>query len=274
MKFYEYGSREKPVIVMLSGSFCPACALDYLYIPLSESNYIIVPEYNGHYEGSSAFTTRRKEAALVAKHLSELKINAVDLVYGQSMGCEVGIELIHQLIDSGVDIRRAIFDGAPCIRLSKPYKVFMYFKFKTMINMMRNKSVDEVMSWKFLNKFTNGDTQSLRPMIESLIEIAPFLTKESIKNENECCYSFDFPQLPESIQRNMHFLYGSGEKAYKTCHKLVKKAYPHSLMTVFEGYGHMTYSLRHTEEYLKLINNDNGSLLFLQNEDVILKNKE
>ncbi len=172
------------------------------------------------------------------------------------MGCEVGIELIHQLIHSGVDIRHAIFDGAPCIRLSKPYKAFMYFKFKTMINMMRNKSVDEVMGWKFLNKFTNGDTQSLRPMIESLIEIAFFLTKESIKNENECCYTFDFPQLPESIQHNMLFLYGSGEKAYKTCHKLVKNAYPNAEITVFNDYGHMTYSVRNTEEYLKLIGNE------------------
>ena len=240
MRFFEYGNSEKPLIVMLTGSFCPANALDYLYIPLSASNYIVVPEYSGHYEGSGSFTTRQNEAALVAKHLTELKIQTVDLVYGQSMGCEVGIELIHQLINSGVDVRHAVFDGAPCIRLSKPYKSFMYFKFKTMINMMRNKSVDEVMSWRFLNKFTNGDTQALRPMIESLIEIAPFLTKESIKNENECCYTFDFPQLPESIQRNMHFLYGRGEKAYKNCHKLVKNAYPYAEMTVLDGYGHMT----------------------------------
>lgn len=259
MRFYEYGKRGNPVIVMLSGSFCPANALDYLYIPLSESYYIIVPEYNGHYEGGGTFTTRQNESALVSKYLTDSNIKAVDLVYGQSMGSEVGIELIHQLINLGVDVRHAIFDGAPCIRLSKPYKAFMYFKFKTMINMMRNKSVDEVMSWKFLNKFTNGDTQALRPMIESLIEIAPFLTKESIKNENECCYTFDFPQLPKSIQSNMHFLYGSGEKAYKICHKLVKNAYPYSEMTVFDDYGHMTYSIRHTEEYLKLIENDIGN---------------
>ncbi len=118
---------------------------------------------------------------------------------------------------------------------------------------MRDKSVDEVISWKFLNKFTNGDTEALRPMIESLVEVAPYLTKESIKNETECCYTFDFPKFSEEMQKRIHFLYGSEEKAYKTCHKLVEKYYPYAKMTVYEGYVHMTYSARHTQKYLELI---------------------
>lgn len=253
MNFYQYGDKQKPLILMLTGSFCPSNALDYLYCPLSEKFHIIIPEYNGHYKGSHDFTTRKNEAMLIAKHLSDLNIQTVDLIYGQSMGCEIGIELIHQLTNSGIQVKHALFDGAPCIRLSKPYKMFMYFKFRTMINMMRNKTVEEVMNWKFLNKFTNGDTEALQPMIESLIEIAPFLTNESIKNETECCYTFDFPKLSEHLQNKLHFLYGSGEKAYKTCNKFVKKAYPYAEITVFDGYGHMTYSTRHTDKYLDLI---------------------
>lgn len=253
MKFYHYGNRSAPLIIMLTGSFCPAAALDYLYKPLSKDFHIVIPDYNGHYEGSADFTTRQNEAALIARYLSEKGITSVAMLYGQSMGSEIGIELLRQLTESGVEVKHALFDGAPCIRLSNPYKLFMYFKFKTMINMMRDKSADEVIKWKFLNKFTNGDTEALRPMIESLIAVAPYLTRKSIKSETECCYTFDFPQFTDEMQQRIHFLYGSGEKAYTTCHKQVERAYPNAKMTVLDGYGHLTYSAKHTDEYIELI---------------------
>ena len=253
MKFYEYGDQSNPLIIMLTGSFCPAKALDYIYKPLSDDYHIILPEYNGHYKGSKPFTTRQNEAYEIVQYLKSKKLTTVSLIYGQSMGSEIGIELMHQLLRGKINVKHAIFDGAPCIRLSAPYKSFMYFKFKTMINMMRNKSVDEVINWRFLNKFTNGDTESLRPMIESLITIAPYLTKQTIRNENECCYTFNFPKFSDKMQTRIHFLYGSGEKAYKTCNMLVRKAYPNAQMTVFKDYGHLTFSAKHTEKYIKLI---------------------
>lgn len=256
MKFYRHGNTSDPVIIMLTGSFCPAAALNYLYQPLSKKYCVVSPEYNGHYKGSSPFTTRQKEAAQIVHYIKKHGISSVAMIYGQSMGSEIGLELMHQLTALGIEVKHALFDGAPCIRLSKPYRLFMYFKFKTMINMMRNQSADDVIGWKFLHKFTDGDTEALRPMIESLVEVAPYLTKKSIRRETECCYTFDFPPFSDEMQKRIHFLYGSGEKAYKTCHKLVKRAYPGAKMTVFDGYAHMTYSTKHTEAYISLMENE------------------
>lgn len=177
------------------------------------------------------------------------------MLYGQSMGSEIGIELIRQLIECGIKVEHAVFDGAPLIKLSVPYKMFMYFKFRTLTKLMKGRDVEEVINYRFLNKFTNGDTASLRPLIEALVTIAPYLTDETVRNETECCYTFDFPKFSTSVQKRMHFLYGSGEKAYKTCRKLVKKAYPHAKMTVFKDYGHMTYSVRNTDKYVKMLIN-------------------
>ena len=253
MIIHEYGNISKPLIIMLAGSFCPAKALDYLYKPLSKEYHIILPDYNGHYQGSKPFTTRQNEANEIVKYIKSKNLTTVSLIYGQSMGAEIGIELMRQLVQSKINVKHALFDGAPCIRLSAPYKAFMYFKFKTMINMMRNKTADEAINRKFLNKLTNGDTESMRPVIESLVTIAPYVTKQTIRNENECCYTFDFPRFSNKIQTRIHFLYGSGEKAYKTCSALVKKAYPCAKMTVFKDYGHMTFSVKHTEKYIALI---------------------
>ena len=253
MIFYEYGEKNEQVIIMLPGSFCPADALEYLYKDLADEFHVITIDYNGHYEGGGTFTTRQKEAGEIRDYLKGKGIDSVRMVYGQSMGSEVGMELASLMIKSGMKVDRCFFDGAPMIVLSKPYKMFMYYKFRTMIHMMKDKKIDDVIRWKFLKKFTNGDTESVRPMLESLIEIAPVISDESIRNETECCYTFDYPEMTEEMQRSIYFLYAKDEKACKTCYRPVKKAYPLANFKVLDGYGHLTYSVKCQPEYINLL---------------------
>lgn len=254
MKFSVFGEKSNPVVVMLTGSFCPGECLDYIYSRMKDY-YIIVPTYNGHYKDSKDFTTRQNEACEIKKHLQNLGIKKIHMIYGQSMGSEIGMELYRQLFDEGIAVYNLFFDGAPMIRLSWAYKAFMRFKFSMMIKMFRDKSLEEAMNMKFLKKFTGNKINSLKSMIESLVTIAPYLTKNSIKNEVECCYTFDFPVLDEAMQKHTYFFYGEEEKAYKTCCKLVKKAYPHANYRIEKGHGHMTYSCEYTDEYVEWLKN-------------------
>lgn len=249
MKFQVIGQKGNPVVIMLTGSFCPGECLEYLYSRMDDY-YVIVPTYNGHYEGAKDFTTRENEASEIREYLSRLGIDHIRMIYGQSMGSEVGMELYRQLSPEGVKVDYLFFDGAPMIRLSTPYKAFMRFKFGTMIKMFRDKTIDEAMNMKFLKQFAGDRIESLRPMIESLVEVAPYLTKNSLKNEVECCYTFDYPEVDEEMQKHTYFFYGEDEKAYKTCYKLVKKAYPLANYRVEKGHGHISYSCDFTEEYV------------------------
>jgi hypothetical protein len=252
MKFHTFGNKENPVVIMLSGSFCPGECMKYLYDIWKKEFYIIVPDYNGHYQGST-FSTRQNEAQEIVEYSKEQGITRIKMVYGQSMGAEIAIELIHQLLEAGIAVDKGFFDGAPCIKLSKAYKAFMYYKFKTLIHTLKDKNAEDVAQIKFLNKFTNGDTESLRIMMEPTIAVSKFITDESIKNENECCYTFDFPEFNEDYQKNLCFFYAREEKAYRTCIKGVKKAYPNANYKVVSGYGHMTYSAKNTEKYTAMI---------------------
>lgn len=175
------------------------------------------------------------------------------MIYGQSMGSEVGMELYRQLSEDGIKVNNLFFDGAPMIRLSRAYKVFMRFKFGTMIKVFRDKTIDEAMNMKFLKKFAGNKINSLKPMIESLVMIAPYLSKKSLKNEVECCYTFDFPVLDNDMQKKTYFFYGEDEKAYKTCYKLIQKAYPYANYHIEKGHGHMTYSCEYIDEYVNWI---------------------
>lgn len=60
---------------------------------------------------------------------------------------------------------------------------------------MKKKDVDHILNMKLIKKIARGNTENLRPMIEPMALISQFLTKESIKNETECCYTFDFPSF-------------------------------------------------------------------------------
>lgn len=107
----------------------------------------------------------------------------------------------------------------------------------------------------FIKQFGGSKVSSLRPMLEDLAEVCPYVSRQSIKNQVECCYTFDFPVMSEEMQKNMYFLYGAEEKAYKTCFKGVKKAYPHANYKVEDGHGHMTFSVEHTDAYVEMLKN-------------------
>lgn len=252
MRIQALGDRNKPVIVMLSGSFCKSGSLKYLYEKLAADYCIILPEYNGHYENST-FTTRQNEAGEIKEYIQQNGIDRIRMLYGQSMGAEVTIELLRQLTEVHIEVDHIFLDGAPCIKLSPLYKKVMYLKFRSMINMIRKKDVDELLNGKLMKKFSNGDTESLRPMLEAIASQAAVLTDETVKNETECCYTFDFPTFDETVQRKMHFFYGGSEKAYRLCCDGVKKAYPKAVYTVADGYGHLTYSIKETDAYIKLL---------------------
>ena len=163
------------------------------------------------------------------------------------------IELLRQLLGTNIAVDHCFLDGAPCIKLPWLFKKVMYLKFKSMIGMVKKKDIDSVQGGGLLKKFFGGDKEGLRPMLEAFAEAASILTKETIKNETECCYTFDFPPFDEDVQRNMHFLYGSQEKAYKLCFDGVKNAYPMADYTIANGYGHMTYSVKETDQYIDLL---------------------
>ena len=253
MRFNTYGNTDNPVIIMLSGSFCSGKSMKKIYDVLKDEYYIIVPDYNGHYENSGTFTTRYSEAREIEEYIVGKKYKNIEMIYGQSMGSEVGIELLKQLLEKDVKVHKAWFDGAPFIKLSFLYKKFMYFKFKTMINMFRAKSVDEVMNWKFMKMFVGDKTEAVRPAIEGMMLSIPYLTDETIKRETECCYTFDFPKMSDEMQENICFFYGEDEKAYKTCRKCVEKAYPKSKKIIKKGHGHLTYAFENTTDYINVI---------------------
>ena len=109
MKFDVFGDKKNPVIIMLTGSFCEGKCLEYLYSKMCDEYYIIVPTYNGLYAESMDFTTRENEAGEITDYLMVHDIACVKMIYGQSMGTEIGMELLRQLRDKGTKVEKVFF---------------------------------------------------------------------------------------------------------------------------------------------------------------------
>ena len=152
MRFQTMGNLNDPLIIMLPGSFCPSISLKYLYENLSDTYQILLPESNGHDENST-FTSRKEEAKAIVAYIQKEQIKKVKIIYGQSMGAEIGIELLHQLLKENMEVEYCFFDGSPCTKLPCLYKKLMYLVFKKFLNGMKNKSLEEVLRSKIIKKF-------------------------------------------------------------------------------------------------------------------------
>ena len=103
MKFQTIGNPNDSLIIMLPGSFCPSSGLNYLYEKLKDDYCIVLVEYNGHYENST-FSSRQNEAKEVVEYIQKQNIHTIKMIYGQSMGAEIAIELFKQLEKTNIDV--------------------------------------------------------------------------------------------------------------------------------------------------------------------------
>lgn len=253
MIFNTFGNLENPVVIMLAGSFCPSESLEIIYNDLKSDYYIVAPTYNGCHGNSKAFTSRQNEAAEICSYIKSNGISTVKMVYGQSMGSEVGFELIYQLINNGIVVEHGFFDGAPCAFLSKPMRKIMFVVFRKFINSLHGKSFEDAMNNGLIKMMSNKDPELLKPMIEPIFSIIDYLTDETLKNQVECCYTFDFPKFQKDIEIRFHFFYGKSEKAYRLCFKKTKKSYPDANYVIKKEYGHCTYLVKNTDDYMRVL---------------------
>ena len=93
MRIHTCGVEGRPVIIMLPGSFCNADTMANIITRLKPEFHILAVDYSGQYAGSETpFTSRAGESEKIIRYLREQAIRSVALIYGQSMGGEMGME--------------------------------------------------------------------------------------------------------------------------------------------------------------------------------------
>ena len=256
MKFETAGNKTNPAVIMLNGSFTTGKGLLPMAQPLSDSYYIILPTYDGHYENGGEFTTRADQAEKIRDYLLQENIRHIALVHGVSMGAEIALTLAFVLEGSGIAADRYLFDGGPYFAFPKEFRSVMQKKFIGLLRLTQQGSTEELMarfaSHKLTQRIVQGDLTPYRSMIEDIALAVPYMSEASICRESDACYTFDFPAIPKAEQKKFLFTWSDNEPAYK-CKEKIKKTYPHAKFCYVKGLGHCGLLCRKPETYLRLL---------------------
>ena len=166
MRIHTFGAESAPVVIMLPGSFCNADTMANIITRLEREFHILAVDYNGQYAGSEkSFTSRRGEAEEIIRYIQGHAISSVALVYGQSMGGEMGMELLAQLKKNGITAGGAFFDGGPFLRFPKVVSKLLGSKFKTIVGNLRGKTLEEALKEPTIVKFSGGKPERYSNML-------------------------------------------------------------------------------------------------------------
>ncbi len=250
MRIHNYGEKNTPVIIMLPGSFCNADTMANLISKLEAEFHVLAVDYNGQYAGSEKpFTSRSGEAGEIIRYLRRQSISSVALVYGQSMGGEMGMELIAQCRKNGIAVHAAFFDGGPFLRFPKIVSRLLGNKFKTIVDNLRGKTLEEALREPTIVKFSGGKPERYSNLLGSICQNAIYMSNETLEREANACVTFDYPAFDEEFQKHLCFFYSKEESAWRFCHKKLEKTYPCAQYTLVSGYGHVGYPGEHLAEY-------------------------
>ena len=250
MRIHVYGENHAPVVITLPGSFCNADTMKNIITQLEGEFHVLSVDYNGQYEGSEKpFTSRRGEAEEIIRYLQEQGISSVALVYGQSMGGEIGMELLSQLKDNNIAALAAFFDGGPFLHFPKVVSKLLGNKFKTIIGNLRGKTLKEALLEPTIVKFSGGKPERYQNMLGSICQNAAYMSDETLEREAVACVTFDYPPMERDFQNHLFFFYCKEEPAWRFCHRKLRRAYPHARYKLVSGYGHVGYPGEHLEEY-------------------------
>jgi len=250
MRIQHYGEENAPVMIMLPGSFCNADTVANIISKLEAEFRILAVDYNGQYAGSEkSFTSRSGEAGEIIRYLRGHSISSVALVYGQSMGGEMGMELIAQCMKNGIAVHAAFFDGGPFLHFPKFVSRLLGNKFKTIVGNLRGKTLEEALREPTIVKFSGGKPERYSNLLGPICQNAIYISDETLEREADACVTFDYPAMDEDFQKHLYFFYSREESAWRFCHRKLKKAYPHAQYKLVSGYGHVGYPGEHLTEY-------------------------
>ena len=185
----------------------------------------------------------------IIRYLQKHGISSVALVYGQSMGGEMGMELLSQLHQKGIPVGAAFFDGGPFLRFPKVVSRLLGNKFKSIVGNLRGRTPEEALQDPTIVKFSGGKPERYSNMLGPICRNAAYMSDETLEREADACVTFDFPALDAEFQKKLYFFYSEEESAWRFCRRRLKKAYPHAQYHLVSGYGHVGYPGEHLKEY-------------------------
>lgn len=257
MIFDTIGDRNNPVIIMINGSFTSGKSLSNIAEKLSDDFYMIMPTYDGHHENGGEFSTRAIQVQKMIEYIRKENISKIALIQGISMGAEVALDLAAAISNTDdIEVNSCFFNGGPFFNFNIIMRKIMQKKFISFVHDCQHGTIDEIMKRfgnnKMVQWMVKGNIEPYRGMIQGMADVAPFMTDQSVRNESDACYTFDFPAVPKEEQQKYVFSWSSDEPAFKS-YKRLKKCYPYANFKNDGKLGHGGFIMEQPDKYANVM---------------------
>ncbi len=202
--------------------------------------FCIMPTSTVYCEGQR-YTSKADELRQVEEFLGEQGIERLALVVASSIGADLAMAFLASM---KLPVEHVFFDGGQFAQIGKSVRhvmtPFLYLAIKSLYWTKGGtlKKIlwcgDEVIKPYFIAAGKALRYGDLRRQLSESLEDKPF------------------PPLPEDMQRDAYFEFGSAEEHFKY-RNAVLEAYPYANFPVFDSYNHMQFQIRDPNGFAEML---------------------
>ena len=231
MLFETFGNKKNPTVLFFHAMGVTGASSEPVAKQLCDRYFCVLPTSTVYCAGQK-YRGKADEVRQVEEFLHAQGIQRLALVVASSIGADLAMAFLTQ---TKLPVGHVFFDGGQFAQIGRgTRRVMTPFLYLAIRSLYWSKG-------RTLKKIMWCDDESIRPYF---IAAGKALRYGNLRRQMaDSLEDKPFPPLPEALQRNTYFSFGSIEEHFKY-RDAVRKAYPHGNYPVFEGCNHMQYQIR------------------------------
>lgn len=237
MKIHEFGSKENPTLLIMSGMLQDWHSMRTRMQALEEHYRVLYVAYDGMYPGSKDFTSFADQARQIEEFIQEHYEGKLHGVYGASQG---GLMIVELLTRNRVSVKTAITDG---VYVAHQGKLCAWFGVKAFLWIKKHGGkIPKIMD---IPMMLMGLGEEDYAMFSALYWDA---SEETIKRNLYENYTYHTRPEIANTPTKVHLWCGSKEPYALKSHNALKKYLKNYEEVIWDGLGHGQMLLKHSRD--------------------------
>ena len=240
MLFETLGDKRNPAVLFFHAMGVTGASSERVAEHLQDRYFCILPTSTVYCAGQK-YISKADEVRQITEFLREQGVDALALVVASSIGADLAMAF---LTETKLPVGHVFFDGGQFARIGKGTRRIMTpFLYLAIRSLYWSKG-------RTLKKIMWCDDDAIKPYF---IAAGKALKYGNLHHQMlDSLEDKPFLALPETLQKNTYFSFGSVEDHYKYRDAVVK-AYPDGNFPVFEGNNHMQYQIQNPQGFADML---------------------
>ena len=240
MQFETLGDRKNPAVLFFHAMGVTGASSEPVAKFLCSHYFCILPTATVYCAGQK-YVSKEDEVRQLEAFLHTQGVERLALVVASSIGADLAMAFLTR---TQLPADHVFFDGGQFAQIGKgTRRIMVPFLYLAIKSLYWSKG-------RTLKKILWCDDESIKPYF---IAAGKALRWGNLRRQMaDSLEQKPFPPLPDALQRNTFFAFGSAEEHYKY-RDAVRKAYPKGNFPVFAGFNHMQYQIRDPQGFARML---------------------